>query len=54
MVQGRVLTGNAVPPLLAEALAWAVKQALDGNNLECGHKNRAKGARKRALQMALL
>jgi DNA (cytosine-5)-methyltransferase 1 len=54
MVQGRVLTGNAVPPLLAEALAWAVKRALDGNDLECGHKNQAKGARKRALQVALL
>jgi len=29
MVQGRVLTGNAVPPLLAEALAEAVRRAIE-------------------------
>jgi DNA (cytosine-5)-methyltransferase 1 len=32
MVQGRVLTGNAVPPLLAEALARAIKRALNPND----------------------
>jgi len=30
MVQGRVQVGNAVPPLLAKALAEAVREALEG------------------------
>jgi DNA (cytosine-5)-methyltransferase 1 len=42
MVQGRVLTGNAVPPLLAEALAEAIKRALNGNDLGRGHENQVK------------
>jgi DNA (cytosine-5)-methyltransferase 1 len=53
IVQGRVLTGNAVPPLLAEALAGAIKRALDGNDLGRGHRNPVKRLHKRALQMPL-
>jgi len=54
MVQGRALTGNAVPPLLAEALAGAVRRALDGDNPGCGNRNQVEGVRKRALQTPLL
>jgi DNA (cytosine-5)-methyltransferase 1 len=53
MVQGRALTGNAVPPLLAEALAGAIKRALDGNDLGHGRRDPAKRPHKRALQMPL-
>jgi DNA (cytosine-5)-methyltransferase 1 len=53
MVQGRALTGNAVPPLMAEALAGAIKRTLNGNDLGCGHKDRTKTVRKRALQTPL-
>lgn len=34
VTQGRVQTGNAVPPLLAEAIATQLIQYLDGNHLE--------------------
>jgi DNA (cytosine-5)-methyltransferase 1 len=54
MVQGRVLTGNAVPPLLAEALARAIKRALlHDNDPGYDHKGQVKSARKRALQPPL-
>jgi DNA (cytosine-5)-methyltransferase 1 len=52
MVQGRVLTGNAVPPLLAEALALAIRRALDGDDL-AERKNRAERTPKRVLQPPL-
>jgi DNA (cytosine-5)-methyltransferase 1 len=52
MVQGRVLTGNAVPPLLAEALAGAIKRALNpnDNDRECDYTNQAKRVCERASQ----
>jgi DNA (cytosine-5)-methyltransferase 1 len=53
MVQGRALTGNAVPPLLAEALAGAIRRALDGDDLGCGRRNLAKRLHKRALRAPL-
>jgi DNA (cytosine-5)-methyltransferase 1 len=53
MVQGRVLTGNAVPPLLAEALAGAIRRALCGGDFGCDHRNLAKRLHKRALQAPL-
>ncbi len=52
IVQGRMLTGNAVPPLLAEALALAIRRVLDGYDL-AEHKSRAEGASKRVSQPPL-
>jgi DNA (cytosine-5)-methyltransferase 1 len=43
MVQGRALTGNAVPPLLAEALAEAIKRALEACDPGRDHGIRVKG-----------
>ncbi len=53
MAQGRVLTGNAVPPLLAEALAGAIKRALDNDSPGCGRGDRAERTTKRAWQPPL-
>jgi len=53
MVQGRVLTGNAVPPLLAEALAGAIKRALDGDSPGCGWRDGAERTTEKAWQPPL-
>ncbi len=53
MAQGRVLTGNAVPPLLAEALAGAIKRALGGDSPGCERGDRAERTTKRAWQPPL-